>query len=775
MLTQAFTETMLRKISLLLSSALALAVLSLAAPVAFGQLVCLPAPRLMTVMPMGGQAGTSVEVTVTGQNAEDITELIFSTPMITAKPVVGADGKPVENKFLLTIAKDAPVGVYDMRVMSRLGISSPRAFSVSHLEEVIREKANTSVETAMVIPTNAVCNAIMTARAVDYYSFEAKKDQRLVIECAATGIDSKANPVVIFADEKGNDLLVNRTGGIIDFAPPTAGKYMIKVNDLVYQGGAEYFYRLAIQEVAAEVPAPRQPSPARVSSMSWPPVGLAATPAGKESEPNNEHYEAQKITLPCDLSGGFFPAADVDTFEFTAKKGEVWWVEVASERLGLPTDPFVLVQQVTKQGDRETFTDVAELYDIKPPLKVSSNGYSYDGPPYNAGSPDVLGKVEIKADGTYRLQVRDLFGGTRDEPSNVYRLIVRKAQPDFSLAAWAVHMTLRNGDRAAFSKPMALRAGGAMVMEVAVIRRDGFDGDIELAMDGLPAGVSASGLKIPAGKTVGQIVISADESAKPGLSMATMSGTATIDGKAVTRPCHLASMAWPVKDAKQEIPEPRLVANIPVSVSNSELAPLSIAAKEDKVWQATEGETLKIPLKAVWREEFSGTSVKLNAYSGGFATVPEFDLPLKKEEHEVVLDLAALKAKPGDYTIAFYGGAVAKYRYNPAAVAEAEAEAKKAELEVAAVAAEATKLAAAAANAPTDQKSASANAAKIAADKQKQAEAAKVAADKKIKTVTAAAAPKDIVDIVVSKPIRISVKAKPEPAEAKPAATAAAK
>lgn len=762
MLTRTHTEPMLRKISLLLSLSLTLALVALAAPVSFGQSVCLPAPRLMTIMPMGGQAGTEVEVTVTGQNAENITEMIFSTAKITAKPVTGADGKPVENKFLLSIAKDAPVGVHDVRVMSRLGISSARAFSVSHMKEVIREKPNTSVATAMVIPTNAICNASMTARAVDYYSFEAKKDQRLVIECAATGIDSKAKPVVIFADEQGNDLLVNRTGGVIDFAPPTAGTYMIKVNDLVYQGGAEYFYRLAVQEVAAEVPAPRQPSTVSVSSMSWPPTGLAANAADKESEPNNEAHEAQKITLPCDISGGFFPAADVDTFEFTAKKGEVWWVEVASERLGLPTDPFVLVQQVTKQGDEETLTDVAELYDIEPPLKVSSNGYSYDGPPYNAGSPDVLGKVEIKADGTYRLQVRDLFGGTRDEPSNIYRLIVREAQPDFSLAAWAVHMTLRNGDRAAYSKPMALRAGGAMVMEVAVFRRDGFDGEIELAMTGLPAGVSASGLKVPAGKTVGHIVISADATAKPGFSMASMSGTATIDGKTITHPCHLASMAWPVKDAKQEIPEPRLVANMPVSVSTSELAPLTITASEEKVWQATEGETLKIPLKPVWREEFSGTAVTLKTYGDGFTKVPDIEIPLKATDHEVVLDLAALKAKPGDYIIAFYGGAIAKYRYNPAAVKAAEAEAKQAEQEVAEVVAEAKKLAAAAANAPTDQKSASANAVKIAADNQKKAEAAKAAADKKIKTVTAAAVPKDIVDIVVSTPIRISVKAKPE-------------
>src|SRR5690606_11969491 len=153
-------------------------------------------------------------------------------------------------------------------------------------------------------------------------------------------------------------------------------------------------------------------------------------------EPNNAHAQAQQITLPCDISGSFAPAADVDTFEFTATKGEVWWVEVASERLGRPTDPAIVVQHVSGEGENETLTDVVELTDIASPLKVSSNGYSYDGPPYNVGSTDILGKLEIAADGVHRLQLHDLFGGTRSDPANVYRLIIRKAQPDFALAAW---------------------------------------------------------------------------------------------------------------------------------------------------------------------------------------------------------------------------------------------------------------------------------------------------------------------------------------------------
>jgi hypothetical protein len=699
---------------------------------ASAQQVTLPLPRLLTVMPMGGQVGTNVEVTITGESIEDVTELTFSTPKVTAKPIAGA-----ANKFAVSIAPDAPVGVYDARVLSRLGVSSVRAFSVNKLPVVVRTKANNTVETAMALPVGTICNATMTKRAVDFYSFQGVKGQAIAIDCAAVGIDSRLTPVLILADGKGADIKVNRKGGIIDFTPPADGAYIIKVSDLTYQGGERHFYRLALQNS----PAQPQPQTATVSSMSWPPEGLAATAPAKETEPNNK--DAQKIALPCDIAGAFYPAADVDTFEFTAKKGETWWVEVASERLGLNTDPFVLVQQV-KDGK---FTDVAELYDIAPPMKTTSNGYSYDGPPYDAGSPDVMGKFEIKEDGTYRLQVRDLFGGTRTDANNIYRLIVRQAMPDFALAAWAVHMTLRNGDRASLSKPMSLRLGDSRAFEVAVQRRDGFDGEIEITMENLPPGVSAAGLKIGKGKPYGHLILTADEKAPRGFSLAKIIGKAVIGGKEVVRPVRVASMEWPVKDAKGEIPAPRLMADIPVSVTDSEQAPLTIALAENKVFEAKAGETLKIPLKLTWRNEFNGTSIKVKAYGEGFSAIKEFDIPLKAATHELVLNLAELKIAPGDYTFALQSLGICKYRYNPAAVPLAEAEQKKAEQLLAAAATEAKKLAA------TD-----AEAAKKAAEKQKQAEAAMTAATTRMKSVTTTANPTDTVEILISQPIRVSVK-----------------
>ncbi len=693
------------------------------------QQVTLPLPRLLIVMPMGGQAGTTVDVTITGENTEEVSALTFSSPKITAKPVAGA-----ENRFTVTIAADAPAGVYDARVMSRLGVSAARAFSVGRLAEVTRSKPNNTVETALAMPVNSICNAAMTRRAVDFYSFSGAKGKRVVVECAATGIDSRLKPVLVIGDAQGRDLLVNRTSGFLDFTPPADGTYIIKVSDLTFQGGDRYFYRLALQEVPAGAPAPHQPRTQTVSAMSWPPFGLAAAAKDSEKEPNNKPAEAQKITLPCDIAGSFYPAADVDTFEFTAKKGETWWVEVASERLGLNTDPFVLVQQVKKNGDTETLADVAELYDIAPPMKVSSNGYSYDGPVYDAGSPDVNGKFEVKEDGTYRLQVRDLFGGTRSDAGNIYRLIVRQAAPDFSLAAWAVHFTLRNGDRAALSKPLALRAGDARVFEVAVIRRDGFDGEIEIGMENLPPGVKAAGLRIPKGKSVGHIVVTAASDAKPGFSLAKITGRSTIDGKTAVRDCRVASTEWPVKDAHGEIPAPRLMADVPVSVTDSEQAPLTIALAEDKVIEAKAGETVKVPLKLTWRNEFTGASVKLRAYGEGFTALKELDIPLKATSAELVLNFADLKTPPGDYTFALYGSAVSKYRYNPGALPLAEAALKKAEQELA-------------------------EAKKLDAEKQKQAEAAMANATKRMKAISAAAAPAETVEIIVSQPIRVSVKA----------------
>ena len=723
------------------------------------QLVVLPAPRLLTVFPMGVQAGTSIEVSIAGDNIDEDPKLVFSTPKLSAEPKRDEKGGVVKNRFVVQAAADAPQGLHEARLLTRLGISSARCFSVGALQEVARTKPNTTADTALELAPGTVCNAFTTARSIDFYTFKAAKGARLLLDCTTTGIDSRLTPVLLLSDEQGRELLAERRTAFIDFTAPTDGKYTLKVHGLTYQGGAENFYRLALSEVAPGKPVKRQPAMPAVSGASVPKIDPANTPFVDEVEPNNKAAQAQRIQLPCAIRGAFATAGDVDTYEFEGKKGDVWWVEAVSARLGLPTDPFVLVQKVTKGPLGEVLTDVGEFNDIPSPVKLSSAGYAYDGVPYDVGSPDALGKLECKEDGIYRLQIRDLFGGTRSDAGNVYQLVVRKADPGFSLVSWAMHMELRNGDRANLSKPVALRGGATMAFDVVALRRDGFDGEIQIEMENLPPGVKAAGLRIPPGKSQGTLLLTAAEDAPRGVSVATVFGRAQINGVEVRRNCPSASMAWPVKDHSGEVPAPRLFADMPVSVGGAEVTPLSILPGQEQPFEAVVGQKLTIPLKLQWRGEFSAGPVKLKPLGADFVGVAAFDVASKSAQSEVVLDLAALKLPPGDYALALHGGVVSKYSYNPGALKVVEAEQQEIDKKAALAAAEFQKLTVAAKEAPPEKAAETQALTKVAGEKMKAMEAAKADVVKRMKTATEIAAPKEIVDIVVSEPIRVRVKA----------------
>ena len=174
--------------------------------------------------------------------------------------------------------------------------------------------------------------------------------------------------------------------------------------------------------------------------------------------------------------------------------------------------------------------------------------------------------------------------------------MIRKAAPDFALVAWALHMELRNGDRNALSKPIALRGGATMALEVVAFRRDGFDGEIELAMSDLPEGVTAHGLKIPAGQSRGMMLVTANQDAPRAVANATFVGRADNrrqSGDAPV-PAGLDGVADP--DSWGEIPSPRLLADVPVSVSGFEFAPLTIAPPIDVIQTVAAGGKLTIPL-----------------------------------------------------------------------------------------------------------------------------------------------------------------------------------
>lgn len=715
------------------------------------QSVCLPLPRLLSISPMGGQVGTSFDATIAAEHMEDPGPLIFQHPGIQATAKVDAQGKPIPNQYSIAIAPDVPQGLYEARLLGRLGISSARIFSVGKLTELNQKPGNTNLVNAMPLSVPSVCNAVVSSRAVDFYSFEAAQGKRYIIQCSARGIDSKLDPVVIVGDANGTDLVAQRTGDTLDFVAKASGKHTIKIHELTFKGGPGYFYRLSIEELPIDAPMPVYPSTRSVSAFSWPPNGLS--PQSPTTEQEDATFQA--ITLPADITGRFYPAADVDTYVFDAKQGETWWIEVASERLGRPTDPSLVIQM--EKPDKSGWSDVAELNDIASPMKPSSNGYAYDGPPFDGGSTDILGKLEIKEAGRYRLLLSDLFGGTRKDPRNIYRLIVRPAQPDFAVVSWGLHMELRNGDRNALSKPLALRAGNTVALEVVTVRRDGFDGEIALNVEGLPQGVTAQGLKIPAGKMRGVLLLSATQDAPQGLANATITASAKIGEQTVTHPMQMAQMVWPIPDAWGEIPSPRLVSGIPVSVTTSELAPITIAPTERKVYEAKLGEVLKIPMTHTLRSEFSGAVLQLKTMGSGFEGNPQFDVSIGAANSEATVNLGAIKPPAGEYTIAFYGSAVAKYRYNPLAISLVEKELKTAQEQQQKAIEQVMQKTQAVASAAVEQKAAAEAELADANKKKQEADALVTAAQEKLKRTNEQASPRDTAEIIITEPVSIRV------------------
>jgi len=201
-------------------------------------------PVLNHVFPAGGQAGTSVEVTVAGSSLTKITELRCSHAAITSSTENG-------KQFRLTIPDSVPNGHYDICTLTASGLSSVRSFMVGRLPEQSEAVANDLQDVAETVRVNSVTNGrIETKGDVDHFAFEGKRGRRVIVECLAERIDSQLRAVLQVFDSAGRRLAVNRgffgIDPLIVFDVPADGSYNVRVSDLIYSGSADHVYRLSI-------------------------------------------------------------------------------------------------------------------------------------------------------------------------------------------------------------------------------------------------------------------------------------------------------------------------------------------------------------------------------------------------------------------------------------------------------------------------------------------------------------------------------------------------
>jgi len=811
----------------------------------------LPLPSLDAISPAGAKVGAEVEVQINGSNLDEAERLIFSHEGITASQKIAPPDefakteRPVPNVFTVKVAGNVPPGLYEVRAVGRYGMTNPRLFHVSTLEEITDTGGNNSTDKAVEVAAGSIVNGQADKDSVDYYKISAAKGERLLIDCWAQRIDSRMDASLVLYDAAGRELRrVHNTNGldpVLELSAPTSGDYILGVYDFTYEGGSGHFYRLAahtrpfidfifppVGEAGASgkftvygrnlpggKPAPQmlvagspleqmdvtitlpqnaergrraglfsvaQPfqgpvatMPYRLNSPQGPSntvdIGFAAAPLVRENESNDDSNQAQPITAPCEYVGQFFPRGDRDWVQFDAKQGDVYWIEVLSHRLGLPTDPILVIEQVKRNDAGEmVVSQVATNDDFAPPQNSNSPQM------FSLNNRDPRHRFVAKADATYRIGISDLYSDSRGDPRMVYRLVIRPARPDFQVLAFNSGQANGNQYQTAGT---VLRRGETQAVAVKVLRRDGFQGDVEISAEGLPPGVQCGGAIVGGKNNSAKLLFTAAADAPAWAGAIRIVGKAQIGGKEVTRQARTGALIWGSKNIQQELPIARMTRDIGLSVVDKETAPATVTAGEAKILETSIGGKLEVPVKVARHGDFKG-ALKLKAA----------DLPNQAQAKEVnvsggdakmEISLANNRIEPGSYTIYLTGQTKFKYAGNQDAVKRAEARQKELEAilkdfaDKAKQAAEKAKQARDAANKKKDDKKLAEAAKKAEAEaktleeKRKQAESLKKKADQELNNVKNANKPKDINYNVLSTPVLLRIAATPIALQAKDA------
>lgn len=523
------------------------------------------APHIGYAYPAGGCRGTVLEVRVGGKDVYGATEALVSGAGVTAEVIDSAPpAEPVKNqnrqsviaevvKLKITIAPDAAPGARHIGLATPGGLSNKLLFQVGQLPELGEaEPPDKPEKPTPLAQLPATVNGQIMPGDVDRFEFQARKGQRLVAHAAARALVpyiADAVPgwfqaVLILADGAGREVAY---ADDYRFSPdpvlfceiPADGAYVLSIRDSIYRGREDFVYRIAVGELpyitsifplgaaAGETPVPVQltgwnlpaDSAAVAANVAAPAVqwvtvtnqGLVAPPVpfavGSLPEAIEDEAatagagEGQGLRPPVVVNGRVGVAGEKDVFRFDGRKGDAVRLEVQARRLGSPLDS----QLVLADAAGKTLA-------ANDDTKDSAEGFL-------THAADSALTATLPEDGTYRVTLYDTQGKGGREYS--YRLKVGPPLPDFALRVLP----------AAVPVPQ----NGSAALTVRAIRRDGFRGEIRIALDPPLEGLALAGGVIPDGAERAGMTLSAAEDAAPGTFSVRLVGTAVIGGGTVAR------------------------------------------------------------------------------------------------------------------------------------------------------------------------------------------------------------------------------------------------
>lgn len=557
-------------------------------------------PTLTSVFPQGGQQGRSVEVTLTGTNLGTATAVWFSGKGITAEirektgqaavvfNGVGVSGSIPSDAQLLafvTIAPDAPLGIQQIRAVTPYGVSNAGSFVVGNLREITEEKTEASgTESSFTMEADwlalpvTVNGTIASIDDEDSFTFQLKKDTRLICEVAAQQIGSLLDSYLVLRDTNGTEVENSGLGdgfdSVLDYTALETGKYTLYIRDIRYKGGDGYGYRLSMGELpyletifplggqrgtentitvtganldtveSIQVSIGAETSAGEQSLRVQTPSGLATNPhpftIGNwtemvETEPNNTTGNANAVTTPITLNGKIDKSGDVDYFSFEIEEPQLLVFEVEANKLSSNLDALLTLYGPGKpmEGSEEMAWNDSK----KQVLMVNDDAISADA--------DARIDWNFEEAGKYSVAIQDL--NKQGGETYPYRLNIRPLEPDCELSV--VALNIRN-QATAMDNPRVNR-GSSVTLQVDVTRLDLFDGPIRLLCPDLPKTFDVSPTIVGAGQNRAMLTITAPPDAPLGLMPVSIVGVCAVGGLQIERIATPSPILLTVMDAPE--------------------------------------------------------------------------------------------------------------------------------------------------------------------------------------------------------------------------------
>lgn len=490
----------------------------------------LPSPYLAVLQPIGGTPGTEVELTIAGNELDDVETLRFSRPGFQVQRIEA-------NKFKVTIDAQVPRGTYDVVAVGRFGASNPRLFQVlPGFASVLEVEPNQPAAVAQPIELNSVVSGTCDGNSQDLYRFAGVQGQRIIAEVFAARLDSEMDATLTLKLASGRTLATNGDyigrDPLVDVALPETGPYELEVRDLTYRGG--FPYRLLVtngphietvfpravqagqtarlQLLGRNLGTNARPSEWRLGAFALDELPVDWTGSGPLH--SNREYQfvehpTQYSVLPtaatCSVVGEEFswqglPAGPVlvcdepVTIERESNNSReiaqpITLPAVIAGRFDLPRDRdwFEFTAEETGPLHVEVFCEriagradpVVACYDKDGNRFAEHDDFGHRRAAFDGHLRDPVGTFNVTAGQQVRVLVQDRYqrGGARYQ----YVVRLRKPQPDFFAAS--IHRTPQ--------RPTGLNlwAGSSDWVDVIVHHWEGFRGPITITAEGLPPGV----------------------------------------------------------------------------------------------------------------------------------------------------------------------------------------------------------------------------------------------------------------------------------------------